>query len=339
MKLIGAMDLHSNNVYTGIITLEGKRVLDKRLPNKIDVILAALEPYRKDLTSIAVESTYNWYWLVDGLEEDAYKMVLAHPGQMQQYSGLKHADDRSDTFWMAEMLRLGILPTGHIYDRETRPLRDLLRRRMWLVQQRTDHLLSLISMITRHTGSRISTEACYKLDDEKLAHLFPAELNRIAAQALVLHIQTFRKTIRALESIIRKNLKERPEYDILKTTPGIGNTLAATMALEVGDISRFESAGNYASYCRCVQSKWTSNNKKKGKGTEKNGNKYLGWAYVEAANFAGRFDEQVHKYIQRKTAKKNRCVAIKSTAAKLAKANYYMIRDQEPFDITKVFGS
>ena len=126
-----------------------------------------MEPYRKDLTVIAVESTYNWYWLVDGLEERGYTMVLAHPGQMQQYSGLKHADDRSDTFWMAEMLRLGILPTGHIYDRETRPLRDLLRRRMWLVQQRTDHLLSLISMITRHTGSRISTEACYKLDDEK----------------------------------------------------------------------------------------------------------------------------------------------------------------------------
>ena len=68
MKLIGAMDLHSNNVYTGIITLEGKRVFDKRLPNRIDVILSALEPYRKDLTVIAVESTYNWYWLVDGLE-------------------------------------------------------------------------------------------------------------------------------------------------------------------------------------------------------------------------------------------------------------------------------
>ena len=177
------------------------------------------------------------------------------------------------------------------------------------------------------------------LYQEQLETLLPHPYTRLEASILYTKLQGYQTDIRNLEKIIRKDLHLEKKYEMLRTTPGIGLALASTIALEVGSIDRFKGAGNYASYCRCVQSKWSSNGKNKNKKKEKNGNKYLGWAYVEAANYAARHNETIGKHIQKKTAKKNRCVAIKATAAKLAKANFYMMRDQEPFDIKRVFGS
>ena len=111
-KLYGAFDLHSSNNYLGISDEKDRRVYKKRLPNQPDVILAELEPYRNELVGIVVESTFNWYWLVDLLMEEGYRMHLANPAAIQKYKGLKHSDDQDDAFWLAHLLRLGILPEG-----------------------------------------------------------------------------------------------------------------------------------------------------------------------------------------------------------------------------------
>src|SRR5204863_2589543 len=102
-----------------------------------------------------VESTFNWYWLVDGLKAASYPVVLANPAKIDQYSGIKHADDKNDAFFLAELCRLEILPTGYIYDPELRPVRDLLRRRLSLVHQRTALLLSFKSLYARTTGQAL----------------------------------------------------------------------------------------------------------------------------------------------------------------------------------------
>jgi transposase len=107
--------------------------------------------------------------------------------------------------------------------------------------------------------------------------------------------------------------------------------------LETGDIGRFTTVGDYASYCRCVGSKKISNGKKKGQGNTKNGNKYLAWAYVEAANFAVRYSAKIKSFYQRKKAKTNGIVAIKAVAHKLCRACYYIMKDQVAFDVTKAF--
>ena len=124
---------------------------------------------------------------------------------------------------------------------------------------------------------------------------------------------------------------------ILTTIPGIGNILGLTIMLGVGDISRFAKAGNYSSYCRCVKSERTSNKKKKGEGNRKNGNKYLSWAYVEAAHFAMRYCPEARRFYQKKMAKSNGAVATKALANKLARASYYIMRDQVQFDKDKLF--
>ncbi len=142
-QLYAGCDLHGNNNLIGIVDGEGKRVFKKKLSNDLCLVRDTLKPFQEELVGIAVESTYNWYWLVDGLMEEGYKVHLANPSAIQQYVGLKHSDDKHDAFWLAEMLRLGILPEGYIYPKEERPVRDLLRKRGHLVRLRTSLMISL----------------------------------------------------------------------------------------------------------------------------------------------------------------------------------------------------
>ena len=126
---------------------------------------------------------------------------------------------------------------------------------------------------------------------------------------------------------------------ILLKIPGIGIILALTIMLETGDVLRFAKVGNYSSYCRCVNSKRMSNNKQKGAGNRKSGNKYLSWAFMEAANFSIRFNPNAKQFYQKKAAKTKRVVALKALAHKLARACYYVIRNNEEFDNQRLFSS
>ena len=144
--------------------------------------------------------------------------------------------------------------------------------------------------------------------------------------------------ITEIEKAVLKRAKLRDEYSNLLTVPGIGKILALTIMYETGEITRFQEVGNYVSYCRCVASNRISNGKSKGEGNRKNGNKYLSWAYVEAANYAIRGYPYVRKYYQKKMARTNKIVAIKAISHKLARASYYVIKDQEVFNPNKAFG-
>lgn len=338
MGLFAGIDLHSNNGYYGILDDEGTRIFRKRLPNDLDTVLCALGPFHDRLTGIVVESTYNWYWLVDGLMEHGYRVHLANPAAIQRYNGLKHADDATDSFWLAEMLRIKVLPEGYIYPSEERPVRDLLRRRLKLVQQRTSHILSFQSMVERNTGRRIPGNDILVLREKTVKHILPEEHMILAGETNIAMIHFLTNRIRVLEKAVVKRARLKPEFEKLMSVPGIGRILALTIMFETGDIKRFSSPGDYASYCRCVRSIRLSNKKVKGKGNQKNGNKYLGWAYVEAANFTRRHCAEAKRFYQRKTAKTKVVVAVKALACKLAKACYFIMRDQVDFDVTKMFG-
>ena len=158
MNLYGAIDLHSNNNVTVVINEQDEVVYQKRLPNDLSLIAQQLSSYHRSLQGIVVESTYNWYWLVDGLMEKGHRVHLANTAAIQQYNGLKYTDDHSDARWLAHLLRLGILPEGYIYPKEERAVRDLLRKRGQLVHQRTANLLSIQSLISRTTGNSINAQ-------------------------------------------------------------------------------------------------------------------------------------------------------------------------------------
>jgi transposase len=337
MKLYGAIDLHSTNNVLVLIDEQDQVVYQKRLPNDLPMIVEQLSGYQASLQGIVVESTYNWYWLVDGLMEQGHRVHLANTAAIQQYEGLKYTDDHSDARWLAHLLRLGVLPEGYIYPKQERAVRDLLRKRSQLVRYRTANLLSIQNLFTRNTGSSISANQVKGLDTQQVDELLPDGDLALAVKANLSVMSSADEQTEILERTVTQRVKLRPQFSFLKTVPGIGQILALTIMLETGDIRRFQSVGNFASYCRCVGSQKLSNGKRKGSGNTKNGNKYLGWAFVEAANYATRFNAKIKSFYQRKKSKTNGIVAIKAVAHKLCRACYYIMKDRVSFDVTKAF--
>jgi len=320
-----------------VINSKDKRLYGKRHGNNIKQVIRALSPFRKTLQGVVVESTYNWYWLVDGLQDAGFKVLLANPSAIQPYTGLKYTDDKWDSYWLAHLLRMGLLAQGYIYPKEERPTRDMLRRRLMFVRQRTTQILSFQSMITRQRGLNFSGSTIKQFRDAVVERLFEDPYLSLLAKKEMATIRHLGNVIHEIETVATEKISLKGEYRMLLTTPGIGQILGLTIMLEVGDIGRFKKAGNYSSYCRCVESKRISNGKKKGVNNKKNGNRYLAWAYVEAAYHAARTNPQAQRFFQRKMSKNNRTLATKALANKLTKATYYMMRDQVPFDSKKLF--
>jgi transposase len=337
MLCYAGIDLHATNSVIVVVDEEDRVLYQKRLRNELALILAALEPYRATVQGVAVESTYNWYWLVDGLMDASYTVHLAHAPALPQYSGLKHADDHHDARWLAHLLRLGLLPTGYIYPKAARALRDLLRKRSQLVRHKTMVVLSLQSLLTRLTGTRLSLPRLRQLTPDGIQTLvsFPEQVQAVESSLTVL--QCLEHEIRTIEDTVGEAGRTQSGSTLLQTVPGIGPILAGTILLEAGDMRRFATVGHFASYCRCVGSEHVSNGKRKGSGNAKNGNRYLSWAFIEAAHFAIRYEAVIRSFYQRKRARTHPLVALKAVAHKLARACYHMLREQVPFDLHRAF--
>jgi transposase len=338
MKIMTGIDLHSNNALCGLMDESGRRLVHKKLPCDLPSILQLLKPYKKRMATVAIESTYNWYWLADGLQDHGYPVVLANPARMKPYDGLKHTDDVSDAFFLTDLLRLGILPTGHLYDRKTRPVRDLLRRRLLLVHQRTSLILSFKSLNERTLGQRVPLARVKSMSAEEARARFTEPADQLLSGQQIQLMGHLQRAITKIEQHVLGVAGQWTTYQRLQTLPGIGKILGLTIALETGDAKRFAGAGNFASYCRCVKSLRQSNGKKKGENNRKCGNRYLAWAFVEAAHFACRHDEDCRRFYDRKKQQTNPIIATKALACKLAKAAWHVMKDDAPYDATRVFG-
>lgn len=338
MKLYAAIDLHSNNNVLVILDECDRIVLERRLRNELARVLMELAPFRGDIQAIAVESTYNWYWLVDGLMEAGYVVKLVNTTAVKTYEGLKYTADKHDARHLAHLLRLGILPTGYIYPKEERSVRDLLRKRAHLVRCRTAQALSIQNLASRNSGKGISLADIRRLDDENIARICGGDDDRaLAIRSGLAVLRCLDDQIRGLERAVLCRAKLKPAFEDLLTVDGIGAILGMTIMYETGDMARFGKVGKFASYARCVSSSRWSNDKKKGEGNRKNGNKYLGWAFMEAAHFAVQYNERARKFHQRKKAKTNGFVAMKAIAHKLARACYHVLKRQVPFEEAKAF--
>lgn len=332
------VDLHSNNAVYVVTDQTDKIVFKKRIPNQLPVVVSALEPFKNKLVTVAVESTYNWYWLVDGLMEQGFPVVLANPAAIDQYDGIKDVNDLTDATFLAHLARLGILPTGYIYPKEERPVRDLLRRRTLLVRQRTATVLSLQNMFMRQAAMNMNWRKIRKLTKaQRVTVLGDNEFLLLVTESQIELIEAFNKKIIQFEKKVLEHAELKPEFELLLTIPGVGQILALTIMLETGTVDRFKKVGDFTSYCRCVRAKKESNRKSKGSNNSKNGNPHLAWAFVEVVHHAIRTCPQAKKFYDRKKSKRNGALATKALGAKWSKGAYYVMRRQEPFDLKRVF--
>jgi transposase len=325
--LYGAIDLHSSNCYCGIIDGHDQWVAHRRLRNNIDDVKRFFGEYKTELNGIAMESTYNSYWLMDGLREDGYNVRLANPSKMGDYEGLKNPNDMTDTRWLAKMLRLGILPEGYIYPKESRPMRDLLRRRTLFVGVRTKLLNSMENQFQTWLCARIGHRHLVELSAEEIYKIFEEKYLYLAVRSGIDIIKTIDAQVSAIEKELFSRLKDTGVMIRLRELPGIDRIIGMTIALETGDIKRFKGVGNYLSYCRLVESVKRSNNKSKGSGNRKCGNSVLRWAYAEAAVHALRYD-RIRSYYQRMKRKKGCPKALAIIASKIARVSYKIMADE-----------
>src|SRR3974390_415449 len=336
-KLIAGIDLHGNNLVIGVINQDGKRVAHRKLDCEMEQVLEFFKPMKTRLQSMAVESTFNWYWLVDGLRARGYPIDLANPAKIEQYNGIKHADDKHDAFHLAELQRLNILPKAHIYDAQLRPVCGLLRRRTTLVRHRTALLLSFKSLYARTTGQPMPLKELKNMEPKEGKTLYEHPANQLIATVQLEQIESLDRNINRIEKAVLDCAREIPLYERLLPTPGIGKILGMTITMEVGDIARFKTDGDFASYCRTVDSRRLSNGKQKGENNQKCGNKYLSWAFVEAANFAKRSDENCRRWYDRKKARTSTVLATKALACKLAKAAWHVMARNTDYDARRMF--
>jgi len=246
LQLYCGIDLHSNNNVVAVLDENDRTIYEKRLPNDLAMVIGVLNDYRTELAACVVESTYNWYWLVDGLMAAGFPVRLAHTGALPEYSGLKYTNDFSDARHLAHLLRLGILPTGYIYPLGERAVRDLLRRRLLLVRQRTLHHICLQSLIARHSGQRLSANQCKALTLAQLTDYLPTAFllnGRITLQARA----WMDAAIHRVEQELQHQIQPREDFQLLQSIPGVGRVLGMTIVLETGTIERFASPGKYAS--------------------------------------------------------------------------------------------
>lgn len=336
-ELYAGADLHGNNVFLSVCDHDGGNVFRKRVKPDLAAVNAALDPYWNRIQVIGVESTFNWYWLVDGLREQGRNVKLGNPAEMEQYSGIKITNDLSDADWLAEQLRVGIFPECYIYPKETRAVRDALRRRQLFVRRRTQVILSAGGLLERYG---LASPSAAKMEKWTVADIQATGLDewvQLQLETLLEAIQDSDRHAKKIEKQVLAFVRPSEPYNRIRLVPGIGMALGMLIVLESGDFKRFPTAGDYASYCRAVKSERTSNEKKKGRNNAKNGNKYLAWAFIEAATFAARFNPRIQSWYEKKKRKSGVPKAKKALACKLAKAVWHVMNGKD-FDEALIFG-
>ena len=331
------IDLHARQMYVCVMDRDGKKLVHTNIRNNdFAYFLKLVAPYRHDLT-VCAECMFGWYWLADACQAANLPFVLAHALYLKAIHGGKNKNDRIDSEKIAHLLRTNLIPPAYVYPADKRPLRALLRQRLFYVWSRSELLARIQSHQLAHNRPPIrQTRPNRDPWEERLLAQEDNPVRQLALQndlALIRHYDT---QITALEEQLQRLTKATAwrDYTLLQTVPGIGEHLGLTILYEVGDINRFPTVKDFVSYCRLVKGTVASAGKIKGLRGAKLGNPYLRWAFGESAVIAKRDHAVIGPLAQRLEAKMggNKFKANTVLAIKLARAVYFMLKNKTVFD-------
>jgi transposase len=311
----------------------GKTLLHEDRPATAEAFLGAVEPYRDGLV-VACECMFAWYWLADLCKERGIPFVLGHALEMRAIHGTKTKNDRIDSEKIAHLLRTGLLPQAYVYPAEMRPTRDLLRRRAYLVRRRAEALTHVQIINSQYNQPAFTGKLRYPANRARVLDRFDDVSVR---QTLTIDLglaEHLDRQIAELELFLTAQAKthDLPTFYLLRSIPGVGKVLALTLLYEIGDIRRFDDAGQFLSYARLVTPAKESAGKRVGTGNRKMGNAHLKWAFREAAALLTRHDPEAKAWAARKAKAHGKGKAQAILASKLGRAVYVMLRRGVPFD-------
>jgi transposase len=288
---------------------------------------------------IAVETTGNWYWIVDEMERAGHFPALAHAAKSKLMMGQINKTDKLDANGLATLLRNGTLPSVWIPQGELRDQRELPRMRLVMVHMRTAlknriHATFAKYGITFESESDLFGNRGRQAISKRLSEL-PPETKRSVEQELEL-LDQLAMQIAVAEKRIREVIAVTPEMKLLMSLPGVGPVLAITIALEVGDIGRFPDNHRLASYSGTVPRVSSSGGKTRFGKTRPDVNHYLKRTFVEAANVvvlkqSRRPNHHAVRLYQRVKANKGHGKAVVAVARHLAESTYWVLKKQEPY--------
>jgi transposase len=329
------IDLGSRQSQIAVIDEEQRVLMNVKLSNRMSDITSRLAPYRAGI-QVVVESTYNWYWLVDGLRAAEIPVTLAHTAGLAAISSAKVKTDRRDAVTLARLLRAGMIPSAYIYPSEHRPTRDLLRHRWDLVCMRATEYRRLRLLLNQHGICEVGLGDLKALDAEEVDSLLQHPLARTKANLELERVELFDRQIASVERELESLADDRPEYALLQEIPGIGRILAMTLLYEIGDISRFGDVRHFASYCRVVPGCADSSTTKRRGRNDKSGNPYLKWALTQAATKAVAHYPRYRTFFDRQMkshgGRAKKIVAYSITAHLLARAVFHVLTHREPYN-------
>jgi transposase len=343
MRFYCGIDLHARTSQICVIDDEARKVLErKKVSNELPVVLELLAPFGDGL-EVVVESTFNWYWLVDGLQDAGYDVTLAHTYGMFAITRAKVKTDRRDAFRLARLLRAGEIHEAYIYPRETRPIRGLVRQRTKLVSLRGREYAGLRMRLYQHGFLGHSRNSARTISEEELNEFFdhPATCHLVRQERE--RISLLARQIHELEARILDFAEALPDYKRLRQVPGFGDALAAIVYFETGDINRFSSAGQYSSYSRLVPGSADSEGTSRRGRAPKRGNGHLKSAYTQAAQHAARYYPRIRRCYDRQVARHpgrgSKLIATNIVGHKLATAVYHMLKEGTEYQEKLLFGN
>jgi transposase len=337
-KYACGIDLHAKTLTACTMELSGNIIKRKTLPCQIQPVLDFLNPWAPDIT-VGVESTYNWYWLIDALKDNQIPCVLGHALYIKRKMSSKHKSDPVDARGIADILRTNQFPIAFDYPSAMRAVRDQLRRRHFFVRQRAG--------ICTHFQITLHQEGCIEPLRMKLQNKSTRDslLELTSNSDVKKTLTTDLGYINSLDTIIddlEKTLVQKAQYHNLKhfeslqTMPGCGKITALTILYETHKIDRFRSPQCYSSYCRVVRADNSSAGKFYGRtSNDKIGNPYLKWAISEIGQSMIQHNLRVKEWHQKQSALHGKGGAHARLRHKIAVAIYHMLKHDTVFDLDK----
>lgn len=333
-----AFDSHKHYTLMERQDAESGRVIQRRIEHAPGAIRAALADCPPG-TVVAVEAMGSWYWIVDEIEQAELIPALVHPRKAKLMMGMINKTDKLDVHGMNQLQRNRTLPTVWIAPGELRDLRELTRTRMVLVQHRTRLKNRLLATAAKYA---LQIEDCSDSFGATACRQWPSLLaqlplqSRWCAQLLWEQLELVNRQIDQQQQRLQMLVQVTPQIAHLRTLPGIGLILASVIALEIGDIDRFASAERLASYAGTTPRVHASGDKMRFGRLRPDVNRYLKWAFIEAANSVaiharGKPERHVSQLYQRIRHRRNHAKAVGAVARHLAEASYWVLKRNEAY--------
>ena len=334
------IDLHARVLYVCIIDQAGNTCIHKEIPADPEKLHKLLKPYIGNVV-VGVECMHCWYWVSDFCNDLEIDFILGHALYMKAIHGGKAKNDRIDSFKIANLIRGGNFPLAYVYPKEMRATRDLLRRRMKIVQHGADLKAHVANTTSQYNLPPNKVNLKNISAREQLKSTFPERSVQKSINLNMAILDCYAEQLSKVEWYVEQQAKQhKPVHlHVLKSIHGVGRILSLTIIYEIGDINRFESVQKFASYARLVKCKAESAGKSYGTQGNKIGNAHLKWAFSEAAVLYLKGNENAQKYLLKLQKRMSKAKALSALAHKLGRCIYFMLKNETVFDESKFLKS